>query len=281
MTQQNLNEPNQEYDKQMIFKYFGQIHDGKLYIGDWRNGDPEVTNLSFVEQFNIQKLRIFVSNGMNVKFRSYTIKKLTLSIVQEQKQFKYIIVDDLELDNLEVLLLCYNNLENDQLWNLAKFKKLRHLDVSNNNVDLKHIYNVTSITTLQMQRCELKDIIQIGSLTNLNVLNVSINQLQKIDQICLLVNLKELYISQNKGLDIAPLKHLLGLTHLAINECDITQLSALQPLINLQELSLANNSDINISELQFLKNLTHLTLEQCKIVSIYVLRPLELRKSKY
>ncbi|CAL6031641.1 Conserved_hypothetical protein [Hexamita inflata] len=236
--------------------------------------DPEVTNLQFLEKFNIQKLNLYISNDMIVKLRSNSLKVLTVYNFrdedEEKQQRQNMYVDDLELENLEVLMLEQNYLENDQLYNLAKFKKLHTLDVSLNYVDLTHIYSVTSLTSLTMQECGFQNIDQIGLLTNLEYLDVSANQLLNIDQICLLVNLKE----QNWGLDIAPLKHLHGLTHLDINKCDITQLSALKPLINLQYLNISHNSEIIITELQYLKNIISLDLTCCQLVSVYVLRPL-------
>ncbi|CAL6011231.1 leucine-rich_repeat domain-containing protein [Hexamita inflata] len=267
---QNQNTLNKIYDAKMTRRYESKINNGSLEIAE----DPEVTNLRFLEKFDISTLNLYISNGMIVKLRSNSLKVLTVYNFrdedEEKQQGQNMYVDNLELENLEVLMLEQNYLENDQLYNLAKFKKLHTLDVSLNYVDLTHIYSVTSLTSLTMQECGFQNIDQIGVLTNLEYLDVSANQLLNIDQICLLVNLKELYISQNWGLDIAPLKHLLGLTHLAINKCDITQLSALKPLINLQYLNLSHNSDIIITELQYLINIISLDLTCCELVSVYV-----------
>ncbi|CAL6063510.1 leucine-rich_repeat domain-containing protein [Hexamita inflata] len=271
---QNQNTLNKIYDAKMTRRYESKINNGSLEIAE----DPEVTNLRFLEKFDISTLNLYLSNGMIVKLRSNSLKVLTVYNFrdedEEKQQGQNMYVDNLELENLEVLMLEQNYLENDQLYNLTKFKKLHTLDVSLNYVDLTHIYSVPSLTSLTMQECGFQNIDQIGVLTNLEYLDVSANQLLNIDQICLLVNLKELYISQNWGLDIAPLKHLHGLTHLAINKCDITQLSALKPLINLQYLNLSHNSEIIITELQYLINIISLDLTCCELVSIYVLRPL-------
>ncbi|CAL6002344.1 Conserved_hypothetical protein [Hexamita inflata] len=130
-----------------------------------------------------------------------------------QLQFRlHLNVDDLDLENLEVLNLYRNSLENDQLYNLTKFKKLHTLDVSFNKVDLTHIHSATSLTTLAMPGCGLYDIDQITYLINLEVLNVADNQLLTTNSIGSLLNLKELDISYNDNIDIAPLKDLVGLT---------------------------------------------------------------------
>ncbi|CAL6037766.1 Leucine-rich_repeat domain superfamily [Hexamita inflata] len=87
----------------------------------------------------------------------------------KEQQKLNLTVNDLELENLEVMLLENNNMENDQLYNLAKLKKLHTPDVSKNNVDLKHIHSVTSLTKLYMRECDLKNIDLITSLEDLDL----------------------------------------------------------------------------------------------------------------
>ncbi|CAL6002508.1 InlB_B-repeat-containing protein [Hexamita inflata] len=172
MTEQNQNALNEEYE----------IIDGKLEIGHPFGGYPEVTNMRFLEQFDIQTLKIHISSDMSVQLRSSLLQELSIFNIREygqdkgrQKQRLNMQVDDLELENLEVLKLENNKLEDYQLYNLAKFKKLHSLDVSKNQVDLTHIHSVTSLTKLYMQRCELKDIDLISSLVNLEELDLSGN----------------------------------------------------------------------------------------------------------
>ncbi|CAL6032382.1 Conserved_hypothetical protein [Hexamita inflata] len=266
---------NQEYDAKMTHKYENKIHNGSLEIGDLQNGDPEVTNLKFLEKFNIQTLTLFINNLMSFKLRNGTIKELIFKLpISMKHQVVNWTANYLELETLEILDLQSQNLENNQLYNIAKFKKLRTLDVSENNVDLTHIHVVTSLTKLFMYRCDLKDINQIAPLINLEVLNVSSNKFNNINSICNLVHLKELKINWNNQLDITPLRSLVSLIKLDLGFCGILQLSALKPLINLQDLDIQGNSKINITELQYLKNLTHLNLIRCDLVSICVLRPL-------
>ncbi|CAL6011181.1 Leucine-rich_repeat domain superfamily [Hexamita inflata] len=116
----------------MIRKYEGNIKDGNLEICDLDRGDPEVTNYMFLEKLNIKALKICIKNGLSVKLRNDMIKELTIRNVMDEQQQLIFYVNDLELENLEVLDLEDNNLENDQLYNLAKFKKLRTLNISNN-----------------------------------------------------------------------------------------------------------------------------------------------------
>ncbi|CAL6050642.1 GTP-binding_protein [Hexamita inflata] len=266
---------NKEYDELMIRKYEGKIQDGNLEIGDSQRGDPEVTNLRFIENFNIQTLKINVSSGMCEKLRNKTIKELTLQkSEQARSDAMNFNVDDLELENLEVLQMQNNKLGNNYLYNLVKFKKLHTLNVSSNNVDLTHIRLVTSLTKLSMSGCGL----------------------QNINQIILLVNLEDLDLSLNKGVDLRPLCKIKSLTKLHMNGCrlknidQILLLSNLQVLdialnilqninsinllVNLKELNVKQNPNIDITPLKDLSGLVKLDLQQCKLKRLNALKPL-------
>ncbi|CAL6002286.1 Conserved_hypothetical protein [Hexamita inflata] len=226
MTEQNKNAPNEEYDEYITRKYQGQIEDGnlKIQLGYKLSGDPEVTNLQFLEKFDIKALTLVISNEMNVKFRSITIKELTLEKrilygIDKQEQRWNWNVNDLELENLEVLELQDINLVNNQLYNLAKFKKLHTLDVSDNKVNLSNIHSATSLTRLAMQGCGLMN----------------------VDQISSLVNLKELDISQNRDLDLSSLYQVRSLIKLSMTSCGLTNIDQITQLINLEVLNLASN----------------------------------------
>ncbi|CAL6032438.1 Hypothetical_protein [Hexamita inflata] len=153
MTQYNQNAMNEEYDAKMTRKYQGQIKDGSLKIGDFIvGGDSEVTNLRFLENFNIKTLNLNIDSKTNIKFRNRVIKELTLCLVHRGRRDELLSlsVDDLELENLEVLLVLNSpNLQNDQLYNLAKFKKLCALDVSNKSdiiiTELQYLKNLTHL----------------------------------------------------------------------------------------------------------------------------------------
>ncbi|CAL6091184.1 leucine-rich_repeat domain-containing protein [Hexamita inflata] len=270
MTEQNQNAMNDEqFDEYMYRKYEGNIKDGSLQI----DNQIEVTNLRFIEKFDIQTLELQISSGMNVKLRSNTLTKLFVSNYrdedEEQQQRLNMQVDDLELENLEILILQENKLKNEQLYNLAKFKKLHILNVSWNNVDLTNIHSVTSLTRLLMESCGLKNIDLISSLVNLKELDLSQNKgikdifsplcklnslttltmqdcgLQNIDKISSLVNLEELDLSLNEDMDLNPLYQVRSLTKLSMRECGLTNIDQIALLINLKVLNLASNQLLN------------------------------------
>ncbi|CAL6002444.1 Conserved_hypothetical protein [Hexamita inflata] len=278
MTEQNQNSLNEEYDAKMTLKYEGKIKDGNLEIGNRLLGDPEVTNLRFLEQFDISTLNLYISNGMSVQLKSSTLKELKVYNCRDEYEGRELRlnlkVDDLELENLEVLDLKYISLENDQLYNLAKFKKLHTLDVSINKVDLTHIHSVTSLTKLYMQRCGLRN----------------------IDQISSLVNLKELDLSQNRDIDLSPLWQVRSLTKLTMRECGLTNIDQITQLINLEvlnldynqrltinsigslvnlkELDISYNDNIDITPLKDLVGLIKLDMNSCELTQLSALKPL-------
>ncbi|CAL6002478.1 Conserved_hypothetical protein [Hexamita inflata] len=215
MTEQNQNSLNEEYDAKMTRKYEGKIKNGKLEIGDMFSEDPEVTNLRFLEKINIQTLELYISSDMNVKLRSKTLKELSVFQCMDehgQLQFRlHLNVDDSELENLEYLNLQQNSLKNDQLYNLAKFKKLHTLDISQNKVDLTHIHSVISLTKLYMPGCGLRN----------------------VDQISSLINLEDLDISSNSDIDLSPLYQLKSLTKLTMRNCGLTNIDQITQLITV------------------------------------------------
>ncbi|CAL6055160.1 leucine-rich_repeat domain-containing protein [Hexamita inflata] len=254
--QSNENQDNtQQYDQKMTLRYEDKIQEGILQIGDRdRNSiDSEVTNLMFVEKFNLQTLKICIRKDIYVKLKSNTIKELILGIQKFQGyKLQNMQVDQLELENLEVLDLQENNMDNNQLYNLAKFKKLHTLDVSRNNIDLTHIQSVTSLTKLSMVQCGLKN----------------------IDLISSLVNLKELDLGYNRDFDLSPLQQVRSLTKLSMRYCGLTNIDQITKLINLEVLNLGYNQLLTINLVSSLVNLKQLDISYNRQVDITPLNDL-------
>ncbi|CAL6002500.1 leucine-rich_repeat domain-containing protein [Hexamita inflata] len=278
---------NLKYDTKMTKKYNSKIKDGNLEIGDCRigKGDPEVTNLRFIEQLKITTLKLFISIDMHVKLKINTIQELFLKQINRVDQLN-LKVNDFELENLEVLYLQENNLENDQLYNLNKFKKLHTLSVSCNKVDLTHIHSVISLTKLYMQQCEIKNVDLIESLINLKLLDLSLNigidisplckvkslsklfirecgltqidQIGSLNQIASLTNLEDLYLNANEGIDLNALCKVKSLLKLNISECKLKQIDWIGSLTNLEVLQVSSNELLKIDTIRILVNLKKL-----------------------
>ncbi|CAL6032444.1 leucine-rich_repeat domain-containing protein [Hexamita inflata] len=258
MTKNQSNEykdNTQQYDQKMTLRYEDKIQDGILQIGDRDKNsiDSEVTNLMFVEKFNIQALKLCIRKDMYVQLRSNTIKELILGTQRfKGNKLLNLNLDDLELENLEVLDLENNNIVNDQLYNLTKFKKLNTLNVSWNKVGLNYIHSVTGITKLYMSKCNLKN----------------------IDLISSLVNLQELDLSKNTDLDLSPLCKVKSLKKLSMRECGLTNIDYITQLINLEVLNLAYNQLLTTKSIGQLINLKQLDISWNKKIDISPLNDL-------
>ncbi|CAL6063498.1 Conserved_hypothetical protein [Hexamita inflata] len=293
MTEQNLNALNADYDAKMTRIYESKIQEGNLQIGNqYGGGDPEVTNLRFLEKFDIQTLKLYISSDMSVKLRSNTLKKLnvlnfraikkaSLTVLnfteydEKQKQKRLNMnVDDLELENLEVLILSYNNLENDQLYNLTKFKKLHSLTVSENRIDLTHIHNVTSLTKLVMRECGLKNIDQIQSLVNLKELDLSKNTDLDLSPLCKVKSLTQLYMLKCGLKNIDQIAQLTNLEVLDTSFNQLLTIDSIRLLVNLKELNICWNKQIDITPLKVLTGLIKLDLRSCTLTQLSALKPL-------
>ncbi|CAL6002498.1 leucine-rich_repeat domain-containing protein [Hexamita inflata] len=276
MIEQNQNIINQEYQDQMTYKYERKIQDGNLVIGNQFYRDLEVINMRFLEKFNIQTLMLYITNSMSLKFKSETIKELTLKLpFQKAYKFQNLIVDDLELENLEVLLFQDGNqLINDCLYNLAKFKKLHTLDISCNNVDLTHIHNVLSLTKLSMRLCRLKNIDQITSLINLENLDLSANEDIDINALCKVKSLIKLNISECNLQQIDQIGSLTNLEVLDVSLNELLKIDSISQLVNLKELIITQNTNIDIAPLQYLVGLIKLDLNSCGLRQLSALKSL-------
>ncbi|CAL6011213.1 receptor-like_protein [Hexamita inflata] len=280
MTEQNQNVLNEEYDVKMILKYAGQIKDGNLQIGNYfGGGDPEVTNLRFLEKFDIQTLKIYISSDMSVQLRSSLLKELSIfnerEYDQDEKQTQRLNmqIDDLELENLEVLDL-HNSVKNDQLYNLAKFKKLHTLDVSFNNVDLTHIHIAKSLTKLTMVSCGLKNINLISSLVNLEELDISLNEDLDLSPLYKIDSLTKLSVCSCGLKNIHQIVQLTNLEVLDISSNKLQTIDSIGQLVNLKELDISGNKKLDINPLKNLVGLIKLDMRNCALTQLSALQPL-------
>ncbi|CAL6029224.1 Leucine_Rich Repeat domain protein [Hexamita inflata] len=235
-----------EYDKQMIEKYQNQIQDGTLIL--YR--DPDLKSLYFIRLLKLNILVLECCCNIIPKLESSTIKKLEITNcgIQSAKDF--------QLENLEVLGV-FNFDDYLELNALAKeivqFKKLKELALQQCITDYSPLAQMTGLTELSLQTCELRS----------------------TETLKPLINLEKLYLNYNKDIDITTLQYLTNLTYLSLVSSNLVRLDALKPLVNLKVLYLDVNEDIDITALQYLTNLTILQLAYCNLVNIDALRPLK------
>ncbi|CAL6056851.1 Leucine-rich_repeat domain superfamily [Hexamita inflata] len=131
-----------EYDQRMIHQFYmihqfqDKIIDGKLVIKD----DQELTDLSFIQNLNVSKVKL--DNCQNIKRNivSNNIKELCIN------SCNFVNVDGLKLNNLEVLSLRERSMESTlkifvQMQNNPKFSRLKELDLSENRKEIHRLDN--------------------------------------------------------------------------------------------------------------------------------------------
>ncbi|CAL6089481.1 Conserved_hypothetical protein [Hexamita inflata] len=186
----------------------------------------------------------------------------------------------------------FQNKIKDNTLTLRNLQGLRSLDfIQNFNINLLQIELCTNIepklvslyiTELTLSYCKVKSLEQF-KLDNLEVLFLQDSfipdQNLDISHIIQYKKLKELYL-KGFDVDISPLLEIKLLTILNIEDCALSDVSALKTL-NLKELSIKQQQNIDITPLQNLNQLVILKLEKCVSQNVNALQPLINLKELY
>ncbi len=197
--------------------------------------------------------------------------------------------------NLKILNLNSNNISN--IDSIAKLTNLETLQLYDNQIeDIGKIKSLTKLRNLCLTGNKIKDISSIGDLVNLDTLYLSqyymgneglggssgggtnlTNPVTDISALRNLHNLQYLYLSGLKISNIEPLKPLINLRCLEIEDINIKDddLQNLKYLKNLETINLENNGITNISILSELPKLQEICLEDNNISDISVLKNFE------
>ncbi|CAL6041283.1 leucine-rich_repeat domain-containing protein [Hexamita inflata] len=276
-----------DYDLQMIEQYQDEIEDDTLTIDD-----KQLQNFEFIRALNISRLELYCCNNMIPKIKSQTVKEL---YIYNQNLNS---LGEIYFDNLEVLeLQNTKNLESQTLaQEINRFQKLKDISLVGWNIDLRQLSQMSQLTKLSMNRCELRSAEALAHLVGLSELSLDANpgiditalqhlvkltklslvrcKLKNLESLHHLINLNELRLNRNENLDISSLKYLTNLTKLEIDECGLINLDEIEPLFNLAELSLSFNYGINIASFAHLSQLTKLQLNSCDLKSVDAIRSL-------
>ncbi|CAL6009802.1 Conserved_hypothetical protein [Hexamita inflata] len=246
-----INEKQQQqlYEQKMLNKYKDCEKDGILCLHYCK----EIGSLEFIENFNIQKLRIEACNQIIPDMYSDAIREL------------YIIQSRIATLNQ----LCLSNL-----------KTLSIIDVPNILIES---LDYPKLKKLILIKIELSNISFLSQLITLTQLNLSDNKIYNISTLKHLINLQHVDLSQNYISDISSLQYLIKLTYLDLGKFGQTTMTlnkiqnivALKSLIHLKYLDLSNNNINDINVLENLTNLTELNLSCNQITDIVPLQNLK------
>ncbi|CAL5974316.1 leucine_Rich Repeat (LRR)-containing protein [Hexamita inflata] len=254
-----------EYDQRMIHQFQDKIIDGELAIKD----DQELTDLSFIQNLNVSKVKL--NNCQNIKQNvvSDNIKELCIN------SCNFVNVDGLKLNNLEVLSLRESRMESAQkilvqMQNNPIYSQLKELNLSKSLHIQQEIQNHFDDQNYE-EELQLND---QKSMVNLVKLTLHGNIITNISVLSTFANLEELDLSMNRNINIDPIQYLKKLTKLSLENCGLTNIQDLSSLTNLIELNLAENEGIDISPIHELTQLVKLNLYWCKLQNIIPLKNL-------
>ncbi|CAL6052001.1 Conserved_hypothetical protein [Hexamita inflata] len=203
--------------------------------------DVEIYNLSFINQFKVQKL--VVEQCENIKFNCVANTKV------------------LHANNCKL-----NNINGIQNW-----CQLLELSLCENQLNnITQINNLTNITDLALNQNQITDLQPLKKLTNLTDLQLDSNKISNIDSLKEHINLMELYLSKNLLRNIQALQGLVNLRTLDISSNIIENIDSLKDLRNLQKLYLQQNKIKNINSLKELVNLIHTYVQLYKKIKFKI-----------
>ncbi|CAL6009245.1 Conserved_hypothetical protein [Hexamita inflata] len=200
---------------------------------------------------NLRTVKFEQCNNIIINFKSESIKDLLLySCILKS-------VDSFCLPYMEILRISYFSVVN--LDNINQFQNLKELDLSGSQgLDLSLLQDLTQITSLNLSYCNLRD-----------TTDMSEQAVQKLKYI----KINPYEVKENNYIDAFPLKFLVQLEKLNMNNCKLNKLDALRYLTNLKELDLGDNDRIDdITPLGNLQQLRILNLEHCRLTNVEALQ---------
>ncbi|CAL6003538.1 leucine-rich_repeat domain-containing protein [Hexamita inflata] len=232
-----------ELDKTMIKTYQNQIKDGALRI--WNNQDLKY--MEFIRFLKIDVLQLNDCKNIIPKLENRTIKELRLN------DCEIFSVKDFHLENLE--MLHFTNLSKRQKQNklvqeILQFKKLKSVYLfSFKIVDVSPLFQMTGLTALCLNDCDIRS----------------------TEALRPLINLTELFLDNNQKIDITSIQFLTKLQVLQLQSCNLVSIDVLRSLTKLEVLTISINSIVYIQPLIEMKQLDYLSASYNKILDINVI----------
>ncbi|WP_316831846.1 leucine-rich repeat domain-containing protein [Pedobacter aquatilis] len=161
---------------------------------------------------------------------------------------------------------CYYTLDK-----LSRVSGLSFINIER-DIDWRVLDSFTSLKSLKMSDCNLKNINFLSSLNTLEELYLSFNEIEDISPLRGLRSLRTLDLDANKVKEISTIPK--GISVLLLNQNQLRDYSFISPLIGLVRLEISNGNLENVDFLAPLRNLAKLNLSVNRIADISVLAKL-------
>ncbi|CAL6005813.1 leucine-rich_repeat domain-containing protein [Hexamita inflata] len=200
---------------------------------------------------NLSTVKFKQCNNLIINLKSERIKDLLLNSCILKS------VNSFQLPNMQILGISYFSAVN--MDNINQFQNLKELDLSGSQgLDLSQLQDLTQITSLNLSGCDIRDTTDMSEQAIQKLKNIKINPQE---------------VKENCYIDASPLKFLVQLEKLNMNNCKLNKIDVLRYLINLKELDLADNDNIDdITPIGNLLQLRILNLEHCCLTNIEALQ---------
>ncbi|CAL5991078.1 ABC_transporter substrate-binding protein [Hexamita inflata] len=210
-------------------------------------------SLSFVENLNINKLKLFLCPRLVLDLHHNHIQELHL----ERCNLKT--VQRLRLEELKFINLQHNRIHTVPEFNYCCLIKL---DLRNNKIqDLSNLntcLNLEELFICNNTYYDFQGLSALSALTKLRVLLMSKNNIKDIKFIQELINLESLNLNDNRIETIHYLKKMSKLSKILLYNNKITDITVFRILPSLKTVNLNMNRIVYITPLKYLTNITNL-----------------------
>ena len=187
-------------------------------------------------------------------------------------------IEEISTDIFHNMGLEYKEIQELKIHSLEDLKHMPNLYYVHLNEQTEiedwSVLRVLPLSTLDINRCGLKNLDFVTNMQNLYCLYVSDNEIQDISALRTLGNLEYISVDSNPIQDMSPIIEMKYLQSLEISGDQITDLEWVVQLPNLTRLRVWEGSGLNYEILGQMKNLTYLNLQNCDVQDISFVKEL-------
>ncbi|CAL6085210.1 leucine-rich_repeat domain-containing protein [Hexamita inflata] len=259
---QNVLVPNQAKPK---------IEDYKQYLGQEATEAQVQEMVTEMEENAVSNEQIIYDTEMQQKYKD-KVKNGVLEINKDQslKSTEFIELIGYKNQNKVTelrIISCYN-----LMLDRCPKSSVKSLTINKCNLkDINGIQIMTQLTQLNLSLNQISDISLLAQLTNLTSLDLGQNNIECTSVLSNFKQLVSLDLSENLITDLSSLRNLLNLQILDVSYNNLKSLNDLSSLSNIIQLNITQTNTCNIDSLAKMTKLTHLLMSSNKIISIQIL----------
>jgi Leucine-rich repeat (LRR) protein len=131
---------------------------------------------------------------------------------------------------------------------MSQLKTIKKFSCTDKNLgDIKDLANLTELTDLDLQRCQIVNIAPLSNLKKITTLYLSDNKIKDISPLASHNKLSIIWLNKNDIYDISPLADCKALESISMGDNHVSDISSLGTLPILSDLRADNNNITDIS----------------------------------